>query len=487
MLLLNLESIRENRQHWERTVRANIALHYNIEDVFEVTTRQIGKFSAASLGSRILIEMAICTCSLDEEEVPDELEISTLLGSVLLLFHLGAWSDAIRSNLFPPQVHISAFGQVMLNYDFEKTVMTPYQTMFGWEQRTAEAKRYEKLYENYNDARPFDEIFPASYLEAWNEEYHVSASDMRRMFDALENLGISQKEAVFAMNRSGLIAYLLGTVHGLKDIEVEKCLKKISLTSRSKWDQSKKMLPVHIEPQDWYPWNFRRKLSLVSRPLVELDSSEDPLLLVSPSALRESFGYLLSNSFDAVFEERHFESRLMKKWIGGRRNQLGNEFNQMVARKMVDLGWEAESDVLVTKLLNRKTDKDYGDIDVLAWYKELGLVVAAECKDLFFAKTHKEIGNQINEFLGVINEKGERDRLRKHFDRLDVLMANISAITRYIGLGKIDKIYGLIVFSQRNIIEYAPQIPKTRIHVCALETLTTPKELAQKLIPWSLK
>ena len=240
-----------------------------------------------------------------------------------------------------------------------------------------------------------------------------------------------------------------------------------------------------MSPLDWYPWSFRRKLSLMSRPLVELDSSEDPLIMVSPSAIRESFGYLMSNSYDATFEERFFDSRTMKRWIGRCRNRLGNKFNQTVAKQMIELGWEAESDVLVTKLLNSKTEIDYGDVDVLAWSKDLGLVVAVECKDLFFAKTHKEIGNQINEFLGKVNDKGERDRLRKHYDRLEVLTVNISALAKYVGIKDITQVHGVLVFSQRNVIESAPQIPRNRIHVCALETLAEPAKLASELVPWS--
>ena len=239
-----------------------------------------------------------------------------------------------------------------------------------------------------------------------------------------------------------------------------------------------------MKPQDWYPWNFRRRLSLVSKPIIELDCSEDPLLLISPGCIREGVWYLLSNSLNATLDDRHFDSNEMKKWIGDRRNQLGKEFNGKVAQKLIDLGWESESDVLVTKLLNCKTELDYGDIDVLAWSKDLGVVVAAECKDLYFAKTHKEIGNQINEFLGRIDSNGKRDRLRKHFDRLNALAANISAVGNYVGIEDLSQIHGIIVFSQRNVVEYAPQIPRDRIHVCAVEMLAEPVKLIPELIPW---
>lgn len=75
--------------------------------------------------------MAVCSCPEEADAEPDELDISTFLGYAILLFHLGAWSDAIRSSLYPSEIHISSFGQVMLDYDFEKAVLLPYQSMFG--------------------------------------------------------------------------------------------------------------------------------------------------------------------------------------------------------------------------------------------------------------------------------------------------------------------------------------------------------------------
>lgn len=296
-LLLNIEAIRTESQSWERTVRANIALHENADNVFEVITQQIGRFSAANLGSRILIEMAVCSCPLGKGEKPDELEVSILLGAAMLLFHLGSWSDAIRSGLYPPEIHISAFGQVMMNYEFEKKVMNPYQSMFGRQQRITEAEKYDKLYENYVEKKSSEEVFPASYLEAWEDEYHVSVDNIRKSIDLLEDFGISRNEAVYIKKRSDLIALIRESINDVSVLDAKYFLTKISLPSRSKWDQPKSMLPEHIEPQDWYPWNFRRKLSLVFRPILELDSNDDPSLLVSPGALRDSFIYLMSNSF----------------------------------------------------------------------------------------------------------------------------------------------------------------------------------------------
>lgn len=481
---LNIEALRKERAIWERTIKACLALHNNKDNVFDVAGRQIGKYNAASIGSRILIEMASSTCLDTTTAPPDELEISQMLGFSMLLFHLGAWSDAIRLGLYPAQMRISSFGEVMLDYDFEKEVLGPFQNEFNRNQRKAEAEKYDSLYSDAVNTTRVEDFFPAPYLSAWRKEFCLEANQMREVIDSIDDFGLSNDSALFMMRRSQFVDYLCTDVNGLDQDDISEFVGKLSLPVRDKWDQNKRELPEQYEPQDWYPWNFRRKLSLISKPIIELDDSSDPILLINPSSFRESIWHIFRNGLDGTFDERYFDSSEMKKWIGDRRAELGIAFNGKIGAKLLGLGWEAESEVLITKVLNAKTEKNFGDVDVLAWSKEHKLVLAIECKDLFFAKTHKEIGNQINEFQGRINEKGKRDRLLKHFDRLDILKSDLLSVGKYVGMDDIESIYGAVVFSHPNVIKHAHQVPNEKIYFCAEENLSSPEVLLTKLTPW---
>lgn len=372
----------------------------------------------------------------------------------------------------------------MLDHNFEDSILTPFQSMFGKRQRNSEAERYDQLYNTQINSTSAEKVFPRTFVDAWETEFGISIDSTRSIIDTLEDIGVSKNKAVYSIKKSELIKRLLESNSELIEEKVKIFLQKVILSVRPRWDQTPLQLGDNLSPQDWYPWIFRRRLSLISKPFVETDYSEDPILLVSPGTIREGIWYTISNSYDATLDERHFSSTKMQKWIGDRRNQLGIAFNETVANKLIELGWEAESDILVTKLLNQKTVIDYGDIDVLAWSKEHKAVIAIECKDLFFAKTYKEIGNQINEFTGKIGKNGKRNRLRKHFDRLDVLDANLEAVGKYVAICELSQIYGMVVFSQRNVAEHAPQIPRERILVCSTEILSEPKNLIQELIPW---
>jgi hypothetical protein len=78
-------------------------------------------------------------------------------------------------------------------------------------------------------------------------------------------------------------------------------------------------------------------------------------------------------------------------------------------------------------------DRDYGDVDVLAWHDQLSRVVVIECKDLMFAKTPGEIARQLREFRGTYDSHGQPDRLRRHLDRLELLQSNREAVSAYTG------------------------------------------------------
>jgi len=122
----------------------------------------------------------------------------------------------------------------------------------------------------------------------------------------------------------------------------------------------------------------------------------------------------------------------MQAWIGEVNNRSGHAFNVDVTNRMQELGWEAESDVRITRLLRKGfAPKDYGDVDVLAWNQSTGRVLLIECKDLQYQKTHGEIAEQMSGFRGELDDDGKPDRLRKHLDRFDIVSAHMSAVEQF--------------------------------------------------------
>lgn len=113
-------------------------------------------------------------------------------------------------------------------------------------------------------------------------------------------------------------------------------------------------------------------------------------------------------------------------------------------------------------------EKDYGDIDVLAWDIDKKVVFVIECNDLEFTKNQSEIARQIFEFKGQLNSKGKQDRLLKHVKRMETLKANINGLSDFTDINTGLVIKGFVVFSNT-----VPMIfDENRLHKDLIEFLT---------------
>jgi len=105
--------------------------------------------------------------------------------------------------------------------------------------------------------------------------------------------------------------------------------------------------------------------------------------------------------------------------------------------------------------LSTKLDRNYGDVDVLAWDPQSQRVLVMECKDLQFRKTYGEIAEQLMDFAGEVDEDGRRDLLRKHLDRVELLKAHTPTVARYLGLGSDCSIESHLVFKNPVPMQFA--------------------------------
>jgi hypothetical protein len=144
--------------------------------------------------------------------------------------------------------------------------------------------------------------------------------------------------------------------------------------------------------------------------------------------------------------DQQARSGQMRSWLGKANNVQRSRFNHTVADRMKELGWQAEAEVTITKILGRPLDRNYGDVDVLAWSTTSGRVLAIECKDLHFLKTIGEVAEQISDFRGVVRSDGRPDHLRKHLNRIDVLQAHREIVAKALKLKQSPQIEGHLVF-----------------------------------------
>ena len=434
-LLRNYEVASVSRDHWHRTAAALLALRRDPDLALVSMRNHEMKLNAVFQCSRTLIEMAICECPLEGGVSLGELNMTLLMAKASQIYHLGGLSDLAHWGYLRPQLIIRPLGDVHADHDFMDTVIDGLSNASSEVRFMASARKYERnLYAA--DVKPETQgQLDNTFLRAWCNEFGVELDAFRRFFDAIEDWGMELRQPLGIIRRSRLEAMAEDPVMGAKIVAA------FSLVPRSSWRE----LPEGYDDKDIAAWRFRRRLSSLRRPLFHLSTANDPEILVAPGFAREGFAYTVGNYFYGSYCDRHLESA-MRQYAGHARRRDGLKFNVEVAQKMKSLGWETQIEVAITKIVGKRLDRNYGDVDVLAWNVATCRILLMECKDLQFRKTHGEIAEQLTDFAGVVKDNGKPDSLLKHLKRVEILKAHHAEVCSFLGIKAMSCIESHLVF-----------------------------------------
>lgn len=462
-LLLNHEQAAKDRDQWKRTASAVVALHDDKKAAFTTIAEHEVELNGVFQASRTLVELAQCVCPIVSGLEPGELDLSRLMARMAMIIHLGGWSDAMWYDAMEPRIHLNSLGDIQINHSFIATVIEP----FG---RSVSDERTKEAIASYADN--LEEIVPPSTVEdgveeefhdALRQEWGAGVDEARLFLDRLEDFGIRQNELVFTLSRNSLIEVLV-TDGGLAQRAAEQLIAATTLPLRTTWHE----VPPGYDERDRQPWKFRRRLSALRKPLIQLDDVANPTLMVAPGLVRDGFIYALGNYHRGDFPQWQLGPK-MRKWRGKASATRGHAFNAEVAKRMHTLGWEARSDVKVSAVLGGAFGR-LGDIDVLAWNSKTGGVLLMECKDLKFSKTLGEIAEQLLDFRGELRD-GYPDDLLKHLTRVEALRAQPEKLAGYIGLRSITNAEAHIIFRHPVPMQFAWDRMKQRIQLHVFDEL----------------
>ena len=392
-LLTNYELAHHDRDVWRRTARANLALHDDKDATLRTIARHSAKLNACFIASRVLLEAAICECPATGGRTPGKWDLSLLMSYALRAFHMGGWSDAVYSGAMAPHVRVTTHGDVQMNLEFIDAVYEPFARAGAETQVKSAAEDYAELYDSGVERAGFASVVEPQFSSAWGAEFGVELDNYRTFVDELEDLGLRASQPVSVLPRSSLVS-ILSTAGRLSIHQAEAVIAMLSLRPRTEW----RKVENPFRDKDWFPWRFRRRLSVLRRPFIEVGDQSDPDVMFAPGLVRESFAAMVHWFYTGEIPQGQASSLQMKKWLGTANNIQRTKFNCAVSDRMRELGWETVTEIKLTKALRRALDRNYGDIDVLAWQRASGRVLAIECKDLQYLKTIGEVAEQLSDF-----------------------------------------------------------------------------------------
>lgn len=456
--LMNHESAGSDRDSWRRTAGAVIALHKDKAATLATIGRHEAELNAVFQASRLMVEFAICECPIEGGIWPGKLDMSQIMSKIMMLCGMGGWSDAIHWQAMQPLVRITPLGDIHANVTFQEQVLTPYgqamTDMFVQENIDDYADNMREPQALPTDTSSID----AEFFEAFEEQFGASFVLARKFIDDIEDLGIKQNTPVLTLKRSEVLAITSQGDDPAHAQSVGRLLDFLTLKGRPSWRD----VPEGYLEKDLFPWRFRRRLSVLRKPFVQIDDKDDPTLMFAPAILREGFGYAIRNYHTGDFPRWQLTPK-MKTWAGRARDRMGKKFTAEVANRLKELGWQARTEVRITKFLGKGFDIDYGDIDVLAWNPESGRVLLVECKDVQHRKTDGEIAEQLLDFRGELDENGKPDLLLKHLRRIELVKRHVPEVMKHLGLSSAPTLEGHLVFKNPVPMKFAWDRMKQRV------------------------
>lgn len=425
-LVANCEKADAEKDHWKRTSAAVLGLHSAESDTADRYVEQLSKFAGAGLASRVLTEIALCVCPAEGGTQLADIELSKLIARAALVIQIGGLSDAIYYNALAPELTISPLGDILFRNEFGRLVVEPMLARMVGEGFIASAP-LQKM--NYDDLGIVPEVkgkISDEFWDIWKIEMGFDLDEARNIIDVLEDKGVEDHTAIFTITESTYLALVCSDK--VLENAARRFLDQFSLVTRPNWDK----LPKGFVPKDIYPWRFGRRLSFVTRPILKVDDSGDPLLIIAPGALRKGFAYVFDGAYNGRFEQAFFRSKEMRDiWWGKARE--GHTFNTEVAKALLENGWKIRENIGLPELLNRKFNRNFGDVDVLAWRTDRKEVLVVECKDLSLARNYSEIAALLTDYQGVDSE-GKPDKLRRHLNRVALLQDNRNLLQLFTGV-----------------------------------------------------
>lgn len=411
--LLNYIASRREHRDWQCSISAQLAL-YETSLIMDVANARTFRLDCASIASRVIAEMALCTSPYNGGETCTEIDMDFLVAEVTTLLECAHHGDALRYGLTTQPPAMNPNG----SFEFDSTATQVTNSLL-----TEHLKR-KILNAVHDDEEKIHEGTPdPNFSHAFTNEFDITLEQFAEFITKIAWEAVEHGRAHLWFRRTEVINRLQCVGARCP----EKTFEKLALVPREKWDEGN---PENALARDWYPWRYARRLSIMRRPFIQMSLKNDPFVIIVPSILSGTLDFLNQAAFGEL-PETLFDSPEMKACVGRAADKNGHEFAKRVARCLGEYKWETELELNLTQFGGNKS---LGDIDVLGWQPVSGIVYVIECKSLRFDRTLGEVGERLEEY-SLENVSGKRSPLQKHLDRMSFLEANRERIADFTGIG----------------------------------------------------
>lgn len=457
-VLRSIEAVKIDSNLWRVTAASLRAINGD-EELKRTAGEKENLHNIQKVASRSILEAALFSCPADGGRKIGELEFEELLARQAVLLELGIFGEELKSPLPIDELIVYPNGEIECGGVLRNQIVHAFNHTVFQERLDWAASTYGELFER----RPNAEKDPwLTRLDAGiSAEFGLaSLSDVADAIYALAKEADQNKVSIWIETESALAARLSTVLN----LPLEKTRQFVRRAQLYPWNLLEGEAPLGFKPRDVAPWHFRRRFSLLARPLIALETGDDRRVVVCPAQMNESFDHLFHQISRGCFHHEFFESDTMRAVVRERAQSLADNFETNVAECFRDQGYTVKKNLMMTTL---GAPAALGEIDVLAWDNK-GTVWVVESKLLRSVYSAADIVHQFSDFEGKPG-----DRLGQHLGRIGWIDDNPSGLSAVIGNAVRGSVNALIVTSNLVPIQFLDDGRFKRTAVLNIDRLAT--------------
>ena len=232
--LLNYVAARREHRDWLLAMAPRLAV-YEAGRIMDVSVDRAARRDIASLASRVIAEMALCTSPSDGGTPCTETDLDFLVAEVWTLVECANQSDALRYGLTtrPPGVDTNG------SFDFDASALQVSTPMVG--------ERWRREFRDAAEERDEDEgAASLEFTRAFAAEFGLTPKEYGEFVGRIAMETVETGAALLKLRRSEVVRRLLDV--GAAD--AERTFEALVLCPRYRWDETR---PANARAGDWYP------------------------------------------------------------------------------------------------------------------------------------------------------------------------------------------------------------------------------------------
>ncbi|WP_350292678.1 hypothetical protein [uncultured Croceitalea sp.] len=431
-LLFKHEAIVQHQEYRKLYIPARIACFEKYKDINEEYKETEADIVNVGLSLRCLIEFAVAEPYYGSKR-PNNDDVDYLLALVQEMIYFGTVQDSIRFDIDDPKIGLLPSGRLGINKEFYTNVLTNYNTANNQDELLDYVNNFEDNFSVKYDAETdsASSTYYDNVDEVFSTEWGIALPEIYSISHFLAEYCLSHEKSFCFLAEKEFID-LINKETSFTEEKIKAYLKVVTLTSRGKIDKA----PKGYQMPEIFPWRYNRKLSLLRKPLIKIDiPNEGTKFLWGARFMIKSAGnlfYQFSNASLRTDPEHYGVLNLIAKRnnIKGRnyRNSVFKWLNENTSLEIVPFEVKIEPKGTLT------ADKNYGDIDILAFDEDKRIIYSLECKNTRHAKIMYDFQRDLKNYVTL--------QVPKHIRRHSWLSENQDKVIEKFGLRK--KVYRVV-------------------------------------------